>query len=42
MGAAGGIMPDGLYERGALAWAEHQAGLLRRLAAGEPLREAVD
>lgn len=35
-------MPDGLYERDALAWAERQAGLLRRLAAGEPLREAVD
>lgn len=28
-------MPDGLYERDALAWAEHQAGLLRRLA-GRP------
>ena len=35
-------MPDGLYERDALAWSEHQAALLRRLAAGEPLREAVD
>ena len=35
-------MPDGLYERDALAWAEHQAGLLRRLAAGERLNEAVD
>ena len=35
-------MPDGLYERDALAWSEHQAGLLRRLAAGERLNEAVD
>ncbi len=35
-------MPDGLYERDALAWAERQAGLLRRLAVGERLREAVD
>ncbi len=35
-------MPDGLYERDALAWAERQAGLLRRLAAGERLRDAVD
>lgn len=34
-------MPDGLYERDALAWAEHQANLLRRLAAGERLDEAV-
>ena len=35
-------MPDGLYERDALAWAERQAGLLRRLAAGELLNEPVD
>ncbi len=35
-------MPDGLYERDALAWAEQQADLLRRLAAGERLNEAVD
>jgi len=35
-------MPDGLYERDALAWAEQQAALLRRLAAGERLNEAVD
>ena len=35
-------MPDGLYERDALAWADHQAALLRRLAAGERLNEAVD
>ena len=35
-------MPDGLYERDALAWAERQADLLRRLAAGERLNELVD
>lgn len=35
-------MPDGLYERDALAWAERQAELLRRLAAGERLNETVD
>ena len=35
-------MPDGLYERDALAWAEQQAELLRRLAAGERLNEVVD
>ena len=35
-------MPDGLYERDALAWAERQAELLRRLAAGERLNEPVD
>ncbi len=35
-------MPDDLYERDALAWAEQQASLLRRLAAGERLNEAVD
>ncbi len=35
-------MSDGLYERDALAWAEHQAALLRRLADGERLNEAVD
>ncbi len=35
-------VPDGLYERDALAWAEQQAGLLRRLAAGERLNTAVD
>ena len=33
---------DGLYERDALAWAEQQAALLRRLAAGEAVNEAVD
>ena len=35
-------MPDGLYEHDALTWSEHQAGLLRRMAAGERLNEAVD
>ncbi len=35
-------MPDGLYERDALAWSDQQAGLLRRIAAGERLNEAVD
>ena len=35
-------MPDGLYERDALAWAEQQADLLRRLAAGERLNASVD
>ncbi len=35
-------MPDGLYEHDALAWAEKQAALLRRLAAGEGVNEAVD
>ena len=35
-------MPDGLYERDALAWAERQADLLRRLAAGERLNAEVD
>ena len=35
-------MPNGLYERDALAWAERQTDLLRRLAAGERVNEAVD
>ena len=35
-------MPDGLYDRDVLAWSERQADLLRRLAAGERLNEAVD
>ena len=35
-------MPDGLYERDVLLWSERQAGLLRRLADGERLNEAVD
>ena len=33
---------DSLYDTDALAWSEQQADLLRRLAAGEPLNEAVD
>ncbi len=35
-------MPDWLYERDALAWAETQADLLRRLAAGELVNQAID
>ena len=35
-------MPDGLYERDALAWAEQQGELLRRLAAGERVNAMVD
>ena len=35
-------MPDGLYERDALAWAERQADLLRRLATGERVNENID
>lgn len=35
-------MSDGLYERDALAWSEQQADLLRRLAAGERVDDAVD
>ena len=35
-------MPDGQYDRDPLAWAEQQAILLRRLAAGERVNEAVD
>lgn len=33
---------SGLYERDALAWAEQQAMLLRRIASGEAVNEAVD
>jgi hypothetical protein len=33
---------SGLYERDALAWAEQQAMLLRRMASGEAVNEAVD
>ncbi len=33
---------DSLYDVDALAWSEQQADLLRRLAAGERLNEAVD
>ncbi len=35
-------MPDGLYERDLLAWAERQADLLRRLETGERVNEEVD
>ena len=35
-------MPDGLYERDFVTWTERQAALLRRLAAGERVNEAVD
>lgn len=35
-------MSDNLYERDILTWAERQAELLRRLAGGERLNEAVD
>jgi Domain of unknown function DUF29 len=32
-------MPDDLYDRDALAWSEHQASLLRRIARGEQVNE---
>ena len=32
-------MPDGLYERDILAWSQHQADLLRRLARGERIND---
>ncbi len=35
-------MPDGLYEHDALAWADRQAALLRRLMTGERVNNAVD
>ncbi len=35
-------MPDGLYEQDSLAWSDRQAALLRRLAAGEGVNEAID
>jgi hypothetical protein len=35
-------MEDRLYETDALAWAERQADLLRRLARGERLNETID
>lgn len=35
-------MPDDLYDQDILIWSEHQAGLLRRLAAGERLNETLD
>nr|WP_294566327.1 DUF29 domain-containing protein [uncultured Rhodopila sp.] len=37
--AAGGIMSD-LYDVDVLLWSRHQADLLRRRAAGEPINEA--
>ena len=35
-------MPDDLYERDILSWAEQQANLMRRLANGERVNDAVD
>jgi hypothetical protein len=35
-------MPDSLYDTDILIWSEHQADLLRRLASGERLNDAVD
>lgn len=35
-------MPDGLYDSDILAWSGKQAELLRRLARGERVNEAVD
>jgi hypothetical protein len=35
-------MPDDLYERDILSWAEQQAALLHRLANGERVNDAVD
>ena len=35
-------MPDGIYEQDVLVWTEQQADLLRRLAAGERVNDAVD
>jgi hypothetical protein len=35
-------MPEGLYEHDILSWAEQQAALLGRLAAGERVNQAVD
>lgn len=35
-------MPDGLYDQDTLLWSEQQAELLRRLAAGERVNDAVD
>src|ERR1700761_6964403 len=32
-------MPDGLYERDILAWSQHQADLLRRVARGERVND---
>ena len=35
-------MPDGLYDRDVLAWAEKQSALLERLAAGERVNALLD
>jgi hypothetical protein len=35
-------MPDDLYQRDVLTWAEQQAALLRSLAAGERINAAID
>lgn len=35
-------MPDGLYDSDVLTWSERQAGLLRRMAAGERVNDSVD
>ncbi len=35
-------MPDGLYDADILIWAQTQADLLRRLAAGERVNAAID
>jgi len=35
-------LPDDLYDRDVLIWSEQQAELLRRLAAGERVNDAVD
>ena len=35
-------MPDSLYDTDVLAWSEQQTDLLRRLAAGERVNDAVD
>jgi hypothetical protein len=35
-------MPDGLYEHDILDWADRQAALLRRLARGERVNDAID
>lgn len=35
-------MPDDLYDHDILTWSAHQASLLRRIASGERVNEAVD
>ena len=35
-------MPDGLYERDILEWSDRQSALLRRLARGERVNDAID